>query len=739
MTIKDPNAATAPTGTPTPTPAAGAPPTPASAAPTPAPTPAPAAAPTAAAQAPAAPGTMFHNLSHSFMGAVLGALAGRKETSYKVDNNPDSPNYGQTMAINSDMSHGDQLKKIASAALTGLAAGASVPRDKNSSGLARGLAGLGAGGVAEENKEKEADALKRKNANESFESQQRALVNKSNMAHMNGAALTNWFANVKAGNDMDPLIQHDKSEFQAVMDSPELGHGNIMTDKEVEQAMQNDPHWATEHAVYHLGRSAVTDAQGQPVKDAQGNPISEVKLGVVAAHDGKYQVPQSFIDDLQQYGKYSGSMDQADIDRWKAGMEVPFNDYVQAKAHLLAGENKVLSGWANPTTVWSEDGKTPMQRNSTTGEIRPWQEGVVPNVKNEPAESLATVAQKNAAAQKSLSGAALDEAQVKSLHELGINLPTGFQPNPNAFTQSLDQIQTDMTAKGIKVPSDLPSLYAVGHYKAGMDTFTTSPRKGVPAVTKDQAQTMIRNFVNPKFDENNYSAVKEMEKEFASTKPSTAGGSLIAFNTATGHLGQLHQAAVALENGDIPALNAIAKQWGIQTGQAAPLIFNAIRGAVAEELDKTFKGGVADVAGTEDIKSNLNNAQSPQATDGLVNTYAHLMLTKAGELTNHYYALTGERPAESISPNAAQVYKSLGIDTEAVLGRGVVPMGQNGGATGAQTGAAQTPATSGANAPTPQTHVFDVGAWTKAHPGATAEQIANIKKTATDGGYTVKE
>jgi len=360
------------------------------------PTPQPAAAPMSPAPAPPAPassqvpaepppaGSFFKNLSHAFIGSVLGGLAGRKTTSYQVDNNPNSPNYGQTMATNADMSHGDQLKQIARNALVGLAAGSAQP-DRGSK-LANALSGLGAGAGAQQKQTQEQDQLKRKNADEDFEQQQRAMVNRSNMAHLNAESLKNWYENIKLGNEMDPLIQHDAAEFKAVQDSPELGHGTIMTDAEVANAMKADHNWATEHAVYNLGRVPLVDSEGHEILDPQTHqPMTQTKLGVVGAHDGQYKVPQAFVDDVKQYG-VAGGIGQADVDAVSAGLEMPFNQYIAMKARIVNGENKVLEGWKSPKDGYrtGDSGEQiPVRINSVDPTLtKDYPQGVTPNEEN---------------------------------------------------------------------------------------------------------------------------------------------------------------------------------------------------------------------------------------------------------------------------------------------------------------------------------------------------------------------
>ena len=117
-------------------------------------------------------------------------------------------------------------------------------------------------------------------------------------------------------------------------------------------------------------------------------------------------------------------------------------------------------------------------------------------------------------------------------------------------------------------------------------------------------------------------AIKAARQSMASGEDHKA---VLAFNTASGHLSQLQDAIDALNNNDITVLNRIANKYGVATGQSAPVVFDAIRNAVAGELGKVFKGQVTD-SEVEHIGSTLGNDLSPQALSGVVKADANLMM-----------------------------------------------------------------------------------------------------------------
>lgn len=308
----------------------------------------------------------------------------------------------------------------------------------------------------------------------------------------------------------------------------------------------------------------------------------------------------------------------------------------------------------------------------------------VQKAEQEPGLVKAQAGQAKAAAAKDYASAALTKAQTDSLKTLGVVVPAGYNPPPTVFSMTPQQVQQELETNKVNVPGNFASLYGAAHYKIDPKTFPSRPynRPGMPPqMGKDQALSFIRTFINPNYDEKNYQAVQKMEDEFASTKPNTAGGNLVAFNTATGHLGQLYQASQLLQNNNLLKLNEMANELGVQTGHSPRLVFDAIKTALVGELGKTFKSAAPDVPEMDAIAKTLLSSQSPQDTADLTKTYAHLMLTKAGAQVAHFYAYTGELPAQTVDPNAEKVYQSMGINPSSVLPSGNVPIGATGNTT----------------------------------------------------------
>ena len=117
------------------------------------------------------------------------------------------------------------------------------------------------------------------------------------------------------------------------------------------------------------------------------------------------------------------------------------------------------------------------------------------------------------------------------------------------------------------------------------------------------------------------------------------GQDLLRFNTATHHLHLMAQLGDALNNGNIQAVNHLSNEWKTQfLGEAAPTNFNAIRSAVAGELEKLYTQVGATQQGLADMKADVNNMQSPDQLNGYIDTALATMRGKI-EASGQQYSM----------------------------------------------------------------------------------------------------
>jgi len=152
--------------------------------------------------------------------------------------------------------------------------------------------------------------------------------------------------------------------------------------------------------------------------------------------------------------------------------------------------------------------------------------------------------------------------------------------------------------------------------------------------------------------------IKQTLKEYASTKPGTAGGTTVAVNTAMAHLGLLYDLIGALGNSNVKAFNSLEQTWKTQTGNPIGASFDEVKQAVSGELTKVT--GSLSQGEQEAIKGPLDKANSPQSLRGAVRSAVQIMDGKISALHQHYVDIMHEEPdAPLIYPEAQKVRDRL--------------------------------------------------------------------------------
>jgi hypothetical protein len=180
----------------------------------------------------------------------------------------------------------------------------------------------------------------------------------------------------------------------------------------------------------------------------------------------------------------------------------------------------------------------------------------------------------------------------------------------------------------VSSPDAIASLTAVAHGAAPITTLlprgaTVQQRQGVMAA-------LLR--INPNFNSGLASSISGTENDAAH---GAMAKNLTAIRTANNHLGQLGDAAVALQNGNVQALNKIGNAYNVQMGGSAATNFSTVKNAVAGELAKALTG-TATVDEIHQMNTDISSAQSPQQIAGVVKTYQGLMQSKAHNLQTQY-------------------------------------------------------------------------------------------------------
>ena len=389
----------APTAPPIPTsPAAGAP------AARPAPE-APAQAPPLT-PGPAAPSRSFMGaLAHALIGSTMAtaargvkALAGPPPVdSYSTDSSG-------KMTANYRQEHtSDRLSRLAMHALEGLAAGSQVGPQR-SAGAAWG-AGIGAGASAVRQQGEQQDLLKRKQAQDDFEEQQRTTLHKATVAMTNAQTHSYWQKIEDDENAKDTERQKNMGIVNDLNDyvTQNPKSGLTVQTLTAEQAMamhEADAHTVAKHTFLPVGKTQAKDANGNDVFEADGATPKFVKqfAAIGGSADSKVGLPQGMVDDLQKYSKFDPRLKGAA--QMTAGQEVPLSSFLSAYKFLTEDKGKEADGGkeGEPVTV---NGKI-QKRNKYTGEISEYAGGVPLSVQKQQAD----IAEKKSVETKNLADAA---------------------------------------------------------------------------------------------------------------------------------------------------------------------------------------------------------------------------------------------------------------------------------------------------------------------------------------------
>lgn len=130
-----------------------------------------------------------------------------------------------------------------------------------------------------------------------------------------------------------------------------------------------------------------------------------------------------------------------------------------------------------------------------------------------------------------------------------------------------------------------------------------------------------------------YKASQGVVKDFTSGKTSQT---LNGLNTAVGHMDQLDQAATALSNGNVQALNKASNFFGTQFGGSATTNFNVIKNFAAGEVAKAVLPGGGGEHEREEIADAIKSSNSPQQLHDAISTWRNLLSSKTEALRNQW-------------------------------------------------------------------------------------------------------
>lgn len=598
-------------------------------------------------------------LYHSVLDVLSG---GGSNTRVEFD-----PNTGQRKVITDKedpslrKKPGQQWAQILAGALTGLAAGSEV----HGPGAAYRSFAVGAEAASEKqltkNKrqedlgEKEAESVRQtKLANASLAISHQALIKS---IHENNAASKSF-------------IDSNAQNRQFIQDSIDKEGGSLV------KGPGPDGMFSKASDLNELAKSP--EVQSVMKAHTGGNlvirPVTSEEMGADGAPTGRLK--SGYMAVVMPIG-WGDQRNKAAVDIYKLNPKFDSSKPGGADNEMFEKTTVLPNGIAN------KDIETNAEWKLTTEHAHQSELAKVEAEKQQAAESKAkaseapsNIAKNQAEANRQNAEALLAKGQAAQMANMGVTTPPGFVPDPARATKPQADIEADLRSKGVAIPADFASLYQAAHYKGDPTIlFPKQPRvKGGGGVrTMSSANNFILNFINDKYNPEMYKVIDVNRKEAASTKPNTIGGNLVNFDTATGHLGALYSAGKYLQMGpaSLPFLNKIAQAYGYQMGKSPTVVYNTIKNGLTGEIGKTF--GSTTIPELANLADTLKAYNSPEDLTNAAKTYAHMMLTKAGEVDNHVHQSTEGNwdlpPDQVVSPNARKVFKMMGIDPDVELGK----------------------------------------------------------------------
>lgn len=154
------------------------------------------------------------------------------------------------------------------------------------------------------------------------------------------------------------------------------------------------------------------------------------------------------------------------------------------------------------------------------------------------------------------------------------------------------------------------------------------------------------NQVNPAYDGTQFSTRNKVQAAYSPS--GDQGKNIISINTAIGHLGTLYDAAADLKNDSFRGYNSFANWLSRQSGKDTVKPFAIARNAVAEELGRAFKGGVATQGEVQAWEKEINEADSPQQLRTSIKTITELIAGRLAPLEQAYKDSMGHEPNNPI-------------------------------------------------------------------------------------------
>lgn len=138
-----------------------------------------------------------------------------------------------------------------------------------------------------------------------------------------------------------------------------------------------------------------------------------------------------------------------------------------------------------------------------------------------------------------------------------------------------------------------------------------------PGMTPEQAGVMLAN------NEVQFKGREHAITGFMGTGVNSPSSKITAANNAVGHLGTVAELANALQNGNVPLINAASLKFKQEFGYDAPTNYDALLRVVGPEVIKSIVPGGGGEAERNQVIETLSRRGSPQQLVGSIQQYLH--------------------------------------------------------------------------------------------------------------------
>lgn len=189
-----------------------------------------------------------------------------------------------------------------------------------------------------------------------------------------------------------------------------------------------------------------------------------------------------------------------------------------------------------------------------------------------------------------------------------------------------------------------PQVTVDTHGEDFLKTLDLATRNTVKAISEGRMAMPSGFALKSPYWQNVLTLVGQYDPQFNAARPAVykdftsgvAARNVTAINTAIRHMGTLYDLGKALDNNNIPVLNAIQNRIATETGDPRINNFDTAKSAVGNELMRVFRQVNADTEETKNWELKFKAAQSPAQLQGAIKVGVDLLQGRISALDEQW-------------------------------------------------------------------------------------------------------